>query len=250
MSPPACSGTRKGSAKTIASGRSDRPATEGERRGLRRRPARRCPRPTAGHRLSRRSTIWAECHWSPRIRTGKRTSASSIAAERSAARAAARSPPRPQPAATRTPRRGEEVAHRSPSPWRLLPHATESRHAAHLESRLGSPERPVQAHHAAGDQRAVLAEQFDPQLVAARRGGAVVAGAAVPVEGEEAVALQVGVAGEGDDQLAARLDDLDVAAVGAGDAEADPDAVEAAVAVRGEGADRRGVRVRRGRRRS
>ena len=55
---------------------------------------------------SRRSTIWGECHWSPRIRTGKRTSASSIAAERSAAR---RQQDRRggEPAASRRPR-GEE----------------------------------------------------------------------------------------------------------------------------------------------
>ena len=92
----------------------------------------------------------------------------------------------------------------------------------------------MQAHRARRDQDAVLAEQFDPQLVAAGGRGAVVAAAAVPVEGGEAVALEEAVAGEGDDQLAARLDDLDDRVVGLGDPEADPDAVEAAVAVGGE----------------
>ena len=92
----------------------------------------------------------------------------------------------------------------------------------------------VQADGAGRDQDPVLAEEFDPQLVAARRGGSAVAAAAVPVEGEEVVALEEAVAGEGDDQLPARLHHLDHRVVGLGDPEADPLAVEAAVPVRGE----------------
>ena len=51
------------------------------------------------------------------------------------------------------------------------------------------------------------------------------------------VALEEAVAGQGDHDLAAGLDDLDGGVVGLGDAEADPLAVVAAVAVRGEAAD-------------
>ena len=60
------------------------------------------------------------------------------------------------------------------------------------------------------------------------------AAAAVPVEGEEVVALEKAVAGEGDDELAAGLDHLHGRVVGAGDPEADPLPVEAAVPVRRE----------------
>ena len=169
---------------------------------------------------SRRSTIWWECHWSPRMRIGKRAIAVSIAVDRK------------RPAGTRIEVAAAAAASRTPAPARMpLNSSLEVRQPG---CRMGR--RPVQADHAGRDEAAFLAEQLDPQLVAAGRGDAVVAAAAVPVEGEEVVALEEAVAGQGDDDLAARLDDLDGGVVGAGDAEADPLAVEAAVAVGGEGA--------------
>ena len=220
MSPPASSGTRKGSAATIASG-----SSRGQRRktaaSARAAASARTPSPSSRAGSSRRSDdlgrvpLVAEDQDREEERARPASPPSGVGPARSRIAAA------PAAAATRTPRAARTLKRHRSSPHR------------------GSRRRSVQAHHPARDQGPVLAEQFDPQLVAARRSGAAVPPAAVPVEGEEAVALQEGVAGEGDDQLAARLDHLHVGEVGAGDPEADADAVEAAIAVRREGADRR-----------
>src|SRR4029077_19026063 len=87
--------------------------------------------------------------------------------------------------------------------------------------------RPVQFDRPGGNQRPVLAEEFDPQLVAA--GGSVTpsAPAPVPVVGVEVIALEEAIAGERDHDPAPRLDDLHDAVVGAGRAEADADVVVA-----------------------
>ena len=132
---------------------------------------------------------------------------------------------------------GEEVAHGSPRRPPLGAAAAQS------ASRRGA----VQADRPGRDQDPVLAEQFDPQLVAAGRRDAAAALAAVPVEGVEVVALEEAVAGEGDDHAAAGLDDLHGAVVGAGSSRKRIRiAVVAAVAVRGEAVDRRASGAGRG----
>ena len=220
MSPPAWRGMRKGSAATIA---------RGSRTGQRRKAPARTARGEAERRRGRRS--------GRRGPAGRRSGGSATGRRGSAP---GRGPARPasppsaaRPAGSRIAAAAAPAATRTPAP------ARKSLNAASVSAcrspaaggawrgAVGSPRR---------DEDAVLAEQLDPQLVAARRRGAAAALAPVPVEGEEVVALQIAPAGEGDDQPAPRLDDLDRRVVGLGDAEADPHAVEAAVAVRGEGA--------------
>ena len=173
----------------------------------------------------RRSTIWAVCHWSPRISTGKRPIATSIASERR------------RPGGSRIAAALAAAATRTPAAARKslkAPAFGFGSQAAGSGCR-GARCRRIDARR---DQRPVLAEQFHPQLVAAGRGDAAAALATVPVEGVEVVALEEAVAGEGDDEPPARLDDLDGGVVGLGDPEADPHSVVAAVAVGGEAGDR------------
>ena len=157
-----------------AAARTPQAASAGERRARRAAPGRRAGR-----------TICGECHWSPRIRTGKRTSASSIAAERGR-------PGRQQDRGGRggggdqDAGAGEDVA-QAPAPGP----------AAAGSPCSGPARRAVQAHHPGRDQGPVLAEQLDPQLVAAGRGDPAAAAAAVPVVGEEVVALEEARRGRG-----------------------------------------------------
>jgi len=88
---------------------------------------------------------------------------------------------------------------------------------------------------AARGQIPVLSEQHQLELVAALGRQPTGVGAAVPVEDEEAVALQEPVAGQHADQAPVRIDDLYVGAVGAGDPESDPAVVVDAIPVRREG---------------
>ena len=118
------------------------------------------------------------CHWSPRIRTGKRTSATQH--RRRAGAAGGQQDRRGAGAGgDQDAGAGEEVAQG------VCP-------AAALQALHGSRRRAVQADRARRDQGAVLAEQLDPQLVAAGRRDAAAALAAVPVVGVEAVALEEG----------------------------------------------------------
>ena len=114
-------------------GQQDRPAAEGEARAAEIDERRRAPRATSGRgrRAGRRSGC--ECHWSPRIRTGKRTSAASIAAER------------PRPGGSRIAAAAAAAASRTPAPARksLIGLRLPRPRAARVQ-RLAS-RRPVQA---------------------------------------------------------------------------------------------------------
>ena len=169
-----------------------RPAAEGGGEDGARPRSRRSPAPTSRAGSSRRSEISGEFHWSARIRSGKQRTANSIAAERR------------RPAGSRI-----EAAAAAEAASRAAPARTSLKSGPRPRPGDGSPSAgrrgcAVQAHHAARDQRPVLAEHFHPQLVAARRGHSPTPDPAVPVEGEEGVALQVLVAGEGDDRACRR----------------------------------------------
>src|SRR6188508_228088 len=101
----------------------------------------------------------------------------------------------------------------------------------------------MQAHQAWRHQHPLLAEQLYAELVTAGGGDAVASGASVPIEGMEVIALEVSVAGKSEDQLAAGLDHLNGPSIRLRSAEADAEAVIAAIAVGGEAANRRRVRV-------
>ncbi len=202
MSPPAWRGTRNGSAATIASG-----SRTGQRRKATASAADdREPDHDRGRRSravsSRRSTIWLgvplvaedqDREEDDRDQHRRRAGAAGGEQDRRGAGAG-----RDEDAGA-----GQEVAQGALLASLLAPARRPSR-------------RAVQPDRAGRDQVAFLIEQLDPQLVAARGGDAAAAPAAVPVEGEEVVALEEPVAGEGDDDLAARLDDLDGRVVGAG----------------------------------
>ena len=147
------------------------------------------------------------CHWSPRMRIGKRTSAASIAAR---ARTAGGQEERGAggDGGEHQARAGEEAA--QPVPFAVALGAT-SRSAL------------VQADRPRHGQRAPFVFEDHPQPVAAGRLDDAGFVRPVPVVGVVAVALEEGVAGELGDDFAARPDHLDRRLVGGGGAKLQPD---------------------------